>query len=86
LMLILCLLFEISPFLSQFESGVLLIPLLAISSSLPLASLDVTPFFVVLVPLALLCLHPFYYTLVRYRLWPLQYLCFYLNAYFELIL
>jgi hypothetical protein len=41
---------------------------LAISSSLPHASLDVTPFFIVLIPLALLCLHLFSYTLVGYHL------------------
>jgi hypothetical protein len=54
---------------------VLLISPLAISSSLPRVSLDVTPFFVVLIPLALLCLHLFSYALVYYRLWPLRYLC-----------
>jgi hypothetical protein len=67
-MLILGLLFEIFSFLSQYESGVLLISPLAIYSSLPHASLVLTPFFVVLVPLALLCLHLFPYTLVCYRL------------------
>jgi hypothetical protein len=69
-MLILGLLFEISSLLSQFESSVLLISPLAISSSLARASHILTPFFVVLVPLALLCLHLFSYTLVRYRLDP----------------
>jgi hypothetical protein len=52
LMLILGLLFGISSFISQFESGVLRISPLAISSSLPRASLDLTPFLVVLVTLA----------------------------------
>jgi uncharacterized membrane protein len=46
-----------------------------ISSSLPRVGLDLTPFFIVFVPLALLYLHLFSYTLVRYRLWPLRYLC-----------
>jgi hypothetical protein len=41
---------------------------LAISSSLPRESLNVTPFFVVLIPLALQCLHLFSHTLVCYRL------------------
>jgi hypothetical protein len=63
-MLILGLLFKISYFLSQFESGVLLISTLATSSFLPCASLVLTPFFVVLVPLVHLCLHIFSYTLV----------------------
>jgi hypothetical protein len=54
--------------LSQFESDVLLISPLAISSSLPHVSLDVTPFSVVLIPLALLCLYLLSYTLVHYRL------------------
>jgi hypothetical protein len=57
--------------LSQFKNSVLLISPLTTSSSLLHASLDLTPFLVVLVPLALLCLHLFSYTLVRYRLWPL---------------
>jgi hypothetical protein len=71
----LCLLSKISNLPSQFESGVLLIPPLFITSSLPCASLVVTPFLVVLVPLALLCLRLFPYALVYYRLWPLWYLC-----------
>jgi hypothetical protein len=70
LMLILGLLFEISYLLSQFESSVLLISPLAISSSLARASRILTPFFVVLVPSPLLCLHLFSYTLVHYRLDP----------------
>jgi hypothetical protein len=63
------------PLSSQFEGSVLLIPPLAGTSSLLGVSLILTSFFVVLVPLALLCLHLFSYTLVRYRLWPLWYLC-----------
>jgi hypothetical protein len=43
---------------------------LAISSSLARASRILTPFFVVLVPSPLLCLHLFSYTLVHYRLDP----------------
>jgi hypothetical protein len=78
--------FEISCFLSHFESDVLLISPSAISSSLLRASLNLAPFFVVLVPLTLLCLHLFSYTLVHYRIWPLRYLSLYLNAYFELTL
>jgi hypothetical protein len=68
LVITLCLLSKISNLLSQFESGVLLISTLAISCSLSRVSLDVTPFFVVLTPLALLCLHLFSYTLVYNRL------------------
>jgi hypothetical protein len=64
----LCSFSKISNLLSQFVSGALLISPLAISSSLPCASLDVTPFFVVLIPLALLCLRLFPYALVYYRL------------------
>jgi hypothetical protein len=75
LVITLCLLSKISNFPSQFESGVLLILPLFVASSLPCASLVVTPFLVVLVPLALQCLHLFSYTLVCYRLWPLRYLC-----------
>jgi hypothetical protein len=60
---------------SQIENGVLLILSLAISSSLPRVSLDIPPFFIVLIPLALICLHRFSYTLVCYRLWPLRYFC-----------
>jgi len=75
LVMTLCLLSKISNLPSQFESGVLLIPPLFVTSSLPCASLVVTPFLVVLVPLALQCLHLFSYTLVCYRLWPLRYLC-----------
>jgi hypothetical protein len=71
----LCLLSKISNLQSQFESGVLLFSPLAISSSLPRVSLDATPFFVVLIPLALMCLHLFPYALAYYRLWPLRYLC-----------
>jgi hypothetical protein len=59
---------KISPLPSQFESGVLLMSPLAISSYLPRASLVLTPFFVVLVPLVLLCLYLFCYTIVCYRL------------------
>jgi hypothetical protein len=66
-MLILGRLFEISSFLTQFESDVLPILPFAISSSLPCASLDVTTFFVVLIPLALLCLYLLSYTLVHHR-------------------
>jgi hypothetical protein len=36
-------------------------------------SLDIPPFFVVLIPLALLCFHLFPYALVYYCLWPLWY-------------
>jgi hypothetical protein len=68
LMLILCLLFKISSLPSQVESGVLLIPPLAISSPLQRASLVLTPSFVVLIPLVLVHLHLFSYTLVGYRL------------------
>jgi hypothetical protein len=75
LVITLCLLSKISSLLSQFESGVLLTSPLAISSSLPHVSLGATPFFVVLIPLALLCLHLFSYTLICYCLWPLRYLC-----------
>jgi hypothetical protein len=64
----LCLLSKISNLPSQFERGVLLIPPLFVTSSLPSVSLVVTPFLVVLVPLALLCLYLFSYTLVCYRL------------------
>jgi hypothetical protein len=71
LVITLCLLSKISSLLSQFESGVLLTSPLAISSSLPRVSFDVTPFFVVLIPLALQCL--FSHTLVCCRLWPLRY-------------
>jgi hypothetical protein len=61
------------PLTSQFEGSVLLIlPLVRTSSSLGV-SLILTPFFVVLIPLALLCLHLFSYTLVRYHLCPLRY-------------
>jgi hypothetical protein len=45
LVITLCLLSKIFSLLSQFESGVLLISPLAISSSSPRVSLDVTPFF-----------------------------------------
>ncbi len=51
LVITLRLLSKISNLLSQFESGVLLISPLAISSSSPRVSLDITPFFVVLIPL-----------------------------------
>jgi hypothetical protein len=68
LILILGLLVEIPSFLSQFESYVLLISPLAISSSLPRVSLDIPPFFIVLIPLPLLCLRFFPYALVCYRL------------------
>ena len=71
----LCMLSKISNLLSQFESDVLLTSPLAISSSLSRVSLDVTPFLVVLIPLALQCFHLFSHTLVYYRLWPLRYLC-----------
>jgi hypothetical protein len=67
-MLILSLLVEIPSFLSQFESYVLLISPLAISSSLPRVSLDLPPFFVVLIPLSLLCFRLLPYVLVYYRL------------------
>jgi hypothetical protein len=66
LVITLCVLSKISSLLSQFESGVLLISPLAISSS-PRVNLDVTPFFIVRIPLALLCLHLFSYALVYYR-------------------
>jgi hypothetical protein len=75
LVITLCLLCKISNLLSQFKGGVLLFSPLAISSPIPRASLDVTPFFVVLIQLTLLCLHLFSDTLVYYRLWPLQYWC-----------
>jgi hypothetical protein len=68
LVITLCLLSKISNLLSQFDSDVLLILPLAISSSLLRVSFDITPFFVVLIPLALLYLHLFSYTLVRCRL------------------
>jgi hypothetical protein len=64
LVITLCSFSKISNLLSQFVSGALLISPLAISSSLPCASLDVTPFFVVLIPLALLCLRLFPYALL----------------------
>jgi hypothetical protein len=73
LVITLCSFSKISNLLSQCESGVLLILPLAISSSLLRVSHDVTPFFIVLIPLALLCLYLFSYTLVCYRLWPLRY-------------
>jgi hypothetical protein len=68
LVITLCLLSKISNFPSQFESGVLLILPLFVASSLPCASLAVTPFLVVLVPMALQCFHLFSHTLVCYRL------------------
>jgi hypothetical protein len=68
LVITLCLLSKIFSLLSQFESGVLLISPLAISSSSPRVSLDVTPFFIVLIPLALMCLHLFSYALVYFCL------------------
>jgi hypothetical protein len=55
LMPVVCLLLKTSPLPSQFESGVLLILPLVITSSLSCASLVLTPFFVVFVPLVLLC-------------------------------
>jgi hypothetical protein len=75
LVITLCLLSKTSNLLSQFKGGVLLISPLATSSSLPRVSLNVTPFLVVLTPLALQCLHLFSHTLVCYRLWPLWYWC-----------
>jgi hypothetical protein len=63
LMVIVCLLFKISPLSSQFESGVLLIPPLVVTSSLPHASLVLIPFFVVLILLVLLYIYLFSYTL-----------------------
>jgi hypothetical protein len=68
LVITLCLLSKISNLPSQFESGVLLIPPLFVTSSLPFASLVVIPFLVVLVLLALQCLHLLSHTLVCYRL------------------
>jgi hypothetical protein len=68
LVITLCMLSKISNLLSQFESGILLISPLAISSSSPRVSLDITPFFVVLLPLALRCLRLFPHTLACYRL------------------
>jgi hypothetical protein len=68
LVITLCLLFKIYNLLSHIDSGVLLISPLAISSYLPRVSLNVTPFFVVLTPLALLCLRLFPYALVYYCL------------------
>jgi hypothetical protein len=68
LVIMLCLLSKISNLLSQSESSVLLILPLAISSSLSHVSLDMTPFFVVIMPLTLLYLHLFSYNLVCYRL------------------
>jgi hypothetical protein len=44
---------------SQFESGVLLIPPLVVTSSLPRASLTLAPSFIVLIPLVLVYLHLF---------------------------
>jgi hypothetical protein len=73
LVITLFLLSKISNLLSQFENDVLLILSLATSYSLPRVSLDIPPFFIVLIPLALLCLHLFSHTLVCYRLWPLRY-------------
>jgi hypothetical protein len=73
LMLVVCLPLKTSLLPSQFESGALLIPPLVVTSSLPCASLTLALFFVVLIPLALPCLHLFSHTLVRYRLWPLRY-------------
>jgi hypothetical protein len=73
LVITLCLLSKISNLLSQFESGVLLTAPLAISSSLPCVSLGATTFFVVLIPLALQCLHLFSHTLVCCCFWPLRY-------------
>jgi hypothetical protein len=67
LVITLCILSKIFNLPSQSESGVLLISPLFVTSSLPCASLVGTPFLVVLVPLALLCLHLFSYTLVSYR-------------------
>jgi hypothetical protein len=66
LMITLCLLSKISNLPSHFESGVLLIPPLFVTSFFPCASLVVTPFLVVLVPLALQFLHLFSHTLVCY--------------------
>jgi hypothetical protein len=68
LMLVVCLPLKTSLLPSQFESGALLIPPLVVTSSLPCASLTLALFFVVLIPLALPCLHLFSHTLVRYRL------------------
>jgi hypothetical protein len=71
LVITLCLLYKTSNHPSQSESGVLLIPPLVVTSSLPRASLTLAPFFIVLIPLVLLHLRPFSYTLVCYRLYPL---------------
>jgi hypothetical protein len=79
------LLSKISNLLSQFVSGALLISPLAISSSLPRASLDVTPFFVVFIPLALLCLFFSLYP-CRLSLLTLDIYVFYLNVDLEPIL
>jgi hypothetical protein len=54
LVITLCLLSKISNLSSQFESGVLLLPPLVVTSSLPRASLALAPFFIVLMPLVLL--------------------------------
>jgi hypothetical protein len=57
LMLIICLPLKTSLLPSQFESGVLLIPPLVVTSSLPHASLTLALFFIVLIPLVLVHLH-----------------------------
>jgi hypothetical protein len=53
LMLVVCLPLKTSLLPSQFESGVLLIPPLVVTSSLPRASLTLALFFIVLIPLVL---------------------------------
>jgi hypothetical protein len=57
LMLIICLSLKTSLLPSQFETGVLLIPPLVITSSLSRASLTLALFFIVLIPLVLVHLH-----------------------------
>jgi hypothetical protein len=81
-MTILCMLFKIH-LPSRFDRSVLLIPPLVRTSSLLGVSLILTPFFVVLIPLALQCLHLFSHTLVCCRLDPCDIYVFYLNAYLE---
>jgi hypothetical protein len=76
LVIALCQFSKISNLLSQFEINVLIILPLAISSSLPHVSPDVTSFSVVLIPMAFQCLHLFSHILVCYHLWPSRYWVF----------
>jgi hypothetical protein len=75
LAIMLCSLSKTSNLPPKFKRGLLLISPSTISSSLPRVGPDLTPFVIVFVPPALLCLYLLSYTLVRYRLWPLRYLC-----------